>query len=450
MPIQQAARTVQEMLAPGLRIVPAVGDLVHQTKDARKIVEREIRAACGNPRHLAELYPVSEHHTLAGVDIFSDENRRNPWPLYARMRSTAPVIRVPPPFDAWLVFDYDGVRRVLSDAESFSSRVPAPPNWFIFEDAPRHTRLRALISKAFTPRVIAGFEPFIREVSRSLLDLVVDRGEMDLAGEFAVPLAMKVIARMMGIPDSDWPRFRVWSDSILKISYSRGADDEAKRVMIEFAGVTEAMSEYLTTIERRPRGDDLLSQLLSSEVDGLRLTHDEILGFFQLLVVAGQETTANLISNAVLLFLENPVQLGMLRNNPQLLPLAIEETLRCRAPVQWVMRTPTREVRLGVETLSPRELVLPMIGSANRDSKQFARSEEFDITRDPNPHLAFGHGAHFCLGAALARMEARIALGDLLERTRELERGDDEPWEPRKALNVHGPARLAVRFRPTR
>jgi cytochrome P450 len=384
------------------------------------------------------------------MNIFSDENRRNPYPLYARMRATAPVFKVPPPFDAWMIFDYDGVKRVTGDHESFSSRVRAPGNWFIFQDPPIHTKLRALISKAFTPRMITNLEPLIRELSRSLLDQVADRGEMDLAGDFAVPLPMKVIAQMIGIPDADWPKFRAWSDSILKISYARGGDDEARRVMKEFAEVSDEMNEYLTTMiagRHRSPTDDLLGRLIAAEVDGQRLEQHEILGFFQLLVVGGQETTANLINNAILSLLENPNQFTLLEADMKLLPSAIEETLRYRAPVQWVMRTPVREIQLSGQTLLPGQLILAVIGSANRDTQQFERAEEFDITRDPNPHVAFGQGIHFCLGAALARMEARIALSDLLQRLHGLERVSDEPWEPRKALNVHGPSRLPLRFR---
>jgi cytochrome P450 len=387
------------------------------------------------------------------MNIFSDDNRRNPFPLYARMRSMAPVFKVPPPFDAWVIFDYESVKRAVGDHESFSSRVKAPNNWFTFKDPPTHTKLRALISKAFTPRMIINLEPLIRELSQSLLDQVIEGGEMDLASDFAIPLPMKVIAQMIGIPGADWPKFRAWSDSILKISYSRGGDDEAKRVMKEFADVSAEMNEYLITMiaERRksPR-DDLLSHLIAAEVDGQRLAQDEILGFFQLLVVGGQETTANLINNAILSLLENPSQLALLRANMRLLPSAIEETLRYRAPVQWVMRTPAREIQLGGQTLLPGELTLAVIGSANRDSQYFERPEEFEITRDPNPHVAFGHGIHFCLGAALARMEARIALTDLLERLTGLERVTDQPWEPRKALNVHGPSHLPIRFQPGR
>jgi cytochrome P450 len=386
------------------------------------------------------------------IDLFSDDVRRNPFALYDQARRHSPLLRVPPPFDAWVVFDYDGVKRVLSEHETFSSRVPAPRNWFIFHDPPVHTKLRGLISRAFTPRVIANLEPHIRELSRQLLDAVVERGRMDLATDYAVPLPMKVISEMIGIPPAEWARFRRWSDSILKLSYGRQGTPEAEASIGEFVAVTAEMNHYLTEMIAQRRAapkDDLLTRLVEAEVDGQRLSQEEILGFFQLLVVGGQETTANLINNAVLCLTENPSQLGLLKSRMDLLAPAIEEVLRYRSPLQWLMRTPTRDVELHGHTLRPGELVLPMIGSANRDPKHFDHADRFDITRHPNPHLAFGSGIHFCLGAPLSRMEARIALTDMLGRLNGLTlEKPDKPWEPRKVLHVHGPASLPVRFEP--
>jgi len=383
------------------------------------------------------------------VNIFSDANRRDPFPLYAAMREASPVFRVPPPFDAWLVFDFDGVKRVLSDPATFSSRVPAPKHWFIFSDAPDHTRQRGLIAKAFTPRMIAGLEGRVAALSRELLDDVMGRGEMDLATDYAVPLPMKVIAGMIGIPESDWEKYRRWSDAILALSYTRQGGPEAEAAFDEFVAVSDEMDEYLkgmTAARHASPRNDLLTRLVAADVDGERLTHAQILGFFQLLLLGGQETTANLINNAILCFLEHPEQLARVRERPELLPGAIEEVLRYRSPLQWLMRTPTREVELHGQMLKPGELVLAMLGSANRDGRQFPDAERFDVSREPNAHLAFGYGAHFCLGAALSRMEARIALTDLLGRLKNLRRASDEPWEPRKALHVHGPSRLPVRF----
>jgi cytochrome P450 len=375
--------------------------------------------------------------------------------MYQQMRSHSPVLHLPPPFDVWMVFDYDGVKRVLSDHEAFSSAVHAPKNWFIFYDPPRHTKMRGLISRAFTPRVVANLEPRIRELSRELLDRSVPRGQLDLATDYATPLPMMVISEMIGIPASDWPRFKRWSDMVLRLSYTMGGIDpaEAQAAMADFQSVTAEMDHYVgeTIRERRARpADDLMTGLVQAEIDGERLTQSEILGFFQLLVVGGQETTANLISNAMLCLLENPRQLALLRKQMELLPSAIEEVLRYRSPLPWLMRTPTQPVELSGQTIPPGALVLPMIGSANRDERHFPAADQFDITRDPNPHIAFGHGVHFCLGATLARMEARIALTDLLARMDQIELASDAPWPPRRALNVHGPASLPIRFQATK
>lgn len=168
--------------------------------------------------------------------------------------------------------------------------------------------------------------------------------------------------------------------------------------------------------------------------------------FFQLLLIAGTETTTNLINNAVLSLMENPGQLELLRGNPGLIPLAIEETLRYRSPVQFVFRATTRDVEMHGQTIPAGVLVMPVIGAANRDPRQFANPDRFEITRDPNPHIAFGHGVHFCIGAPLSRLEARVALTDLLTRLPRLERSTTEPWEPRQALHVLGPTRLGLRW----
>jgi cytochrome P450 len=384
------------------------------------------------------------------MDIFSGEMRRNPYALYDQIRASSPVLHIPPPFNAWLVFDYDGVKQVLSDPETFSSAVPAPRNWFLFSDPPSHTKQRRLISRAFIPRVVTNLEPRIRLLSRELLDSVIERGEMDLATDYAIPLPMKIIASMIGIPLSDCGTFRTWSDSILQISRARSGDEERERVHAEFASTTAEMSRYLAEMvaERRtsPK-DDLLTRLIEAEVDGEWLSHEELLGFFQLLVVGGQETTANLINNAMLCLIEHPDQMALLRKRRELLPLAIEEVLRYRSPLAWLMRTPTRDVEMRGQVIPAQALVLPMIGSANRDPQHFSDAGHFDIERDPNPHIAFGYGSHFCLGAALARVEAKIALTDLLDRFAEITLTSDAPWEPRQALNVHGPASLPIAFK---
>jgi cytochrome P450 len=385
------------------------------------------------------------------MEVFSDETRRDPYPLYEQIRSTTPLLREPQS-GLWMIFDYDGVKRVLADHETFSSR-HGPADWMIFQDPPHHAKLRALVSQAFTPRSIANLEPRIRDISRQLLDQALPRGQMDLAADYSVPLPMMVISELLGIPPEDRPRFERWNQAILEMSYlvpaGRTFNEQTQNVMNQFMAVTVEMNGYLSGVLEQRRSqpkDDLLTRLASAELDGQRLTQADILGFFQLLLLAGQETTTNLINNSILCFIENPDAIARLREQMRLLPSAIEEVLRFRSPLQWMFRLTKREVELHGETIPAGKVVLAMIGSANRDPKQFVDAETFDIARDPNPHIGFGHGNHFCLGAALARLEARTALTDLLKQTRDIKLASDEPWEPRKGLHVHGPISLLIRF----
>ena len=392
------------------------------------------------------------------LDLFSDDMRRNPYAVYNRMRGDSPVFHLAP-FDLWTIFDFDGVKRALADQAAFSSDLSHAPGqgnpgrWFIFFDPPRHTKLRALIAKAFTPRVVADLEPRIRRLSRELLDGVIDCGDVDPVAAFSAPLPMRVIAELLGVPAEDWPRYKRWSDTILKVANTFAPGEEADRIFAEYGAVTEEMRAVLPGLIARVRSarpDDLLARLVEAEVDGERLTQQEILGFVQLLLVGGQETTVNLINNAVLCLLENPDQLARLRGGPDLLPSAIEEVLRYRSPLQWMPRATTRNVEMYSRVIPAGKIVLPMMGSANRDPGAVLRRRPVRHRPHPNPHLAFGHGIHACLGAPLARLEARIALGDFLERVDEFELATDAPWEPRQALSVHGPSRLQIRFTPGR
>jgi cytochrome P450 len=227
--------------------------------------------------------------------------------------------------------------------------------------------------------------------------------------------------------------------------------DDAERASAAFAAAMAEMEPYVAALiaaRRRAPADDLLTGLVQATVDGECLTDDEILGFFQILLVAGSETTTNLIDNAMICFLDHPAELARLRAAPHLIPTAIEEVLRYRSPAQAMFRRTHGAITLHGQTIPEGALVLAMIGAANRDPAAFAEPDRFDVGRDPNPHLGFGHGAHFCLGAWLSRLEGRIALADLLERLQDVTLASDGPWEPRKAFHVHGPTRLPVRFRP--
>jgi cytochrome P450 len=388
------------------------------------------------------------------LEFVTDEMLRDPHPMYAMMRDGAPVLHVPQA-ELWMLFGYDDVKRAMADPATFSSRA-APPggealNWLIFFDPPRHTKLRALVAKAFTPPAIAALEPRIVEVARHLLDQHRRSETWDLVGEFSVPLPLMVIAEMIGIPSDEYATFKRWSDAMLGLAETISAEGAQKHdASVAFGVASGEMREYLKHLladRRRAPREDLLTRLLEGSVDGEVLTADEILGFFQLLLLAGNETTTNLISNAVLSLTENPEQLALLRAKPDLLPAAIEETLRFRSPVQLVFRQTTCDVEVGGQHIPADNLVLLVIGSANRDSAIFPNAEQFDVERDPNPHIAFGHGIHFCLGAPLARLEARIALREFFTRFEHFERAENEPWQPRKAFHVHGPTCLPIKVR---
>ena len=387
------------------------------------------------------------------IDLYSPEFRRNPFPFYAEIRERLPLMK-DPQSGAWMILDYDGVKSALTAHQQFSSEMKhagrGNPEWIIFMDPPRQQRLRGLVSRAFTPKAIAELEPLIREISRRLLRKVAKRGEMELVEEYAAPLPMMVIAEMIGIPAGDWTRFRRWSDTILKLSYTVKADAQADEAITDYASLKGEMHPHLrAVIEERTAvpEDDLMTRLVQAEVDCQRLTESEIIGFIELLIVAGQETTSNLIVNAVLCLSEFPEQRARLKAEPALLGSAIEEVLRYRSPVQWLFRATTCDVEMHGQTIPKGALVIPLVGSANRDPRQFADPELFDVGRSPNAHIGFGHGVHFCLGVELSRLEARVALPDLMEHLGEIEVDAGAAWEPRSALHVHGPARLPIRFR---
>jgi cytochrome P450 len=389
------------------------------------------------------------------MDLFSPATRRDPYPLYDQLRATSPVLHLPGP-DLWVVFGHDAVKRALSDHETFSSNVgPSRGNrfeWLLFMDPPRHTQLRAILGRAFTARSIAGLAPRIRALTRELLDRVgdpdCDRGELDLVADLATPLPMMVIAELLGLPIDDWRRLAGWSEAIVNLGNTIAGGD-AEHAAAEFARADAEMTGYLATVIAARRGQpagDLISRLVTAEPGGEPLDAPAITRFCQLLLAAGTETTTNLIDNAVLCFAAHPDQLARVRARPDLLPQAIEEVLRYRTPVQAMFRATRCAVELDGARIPAGAFVIAMIGAANRDPGRFAEPARFDVARAPNPHLAFGHGIHFCLGAPLSRLEAGIALAELLGRFAQLELASPD-WPPRGSFHVHGPAALPVRFR---
>jgi len=370
----------------------------------------------------------------------------DPFPWYAQMRQASPVW-----LDAgsgtWHVFAYDHVQRVLSDHAAFSSRLNAGGGSpigasIIAADPPRHTQLRSLVSQAFTPRAVARLEVRIREIVGGLLDDVARRGEMDIVDDLAYPLPVIVIAELLGIPPEDRARFKVWSDALVTGQQRGGGPGgDLQREMTAY---------FMETVTRRRAapGDDLISGLLQAQIEGSHLGLPEVLGFCVLLLVAGNETTTNLIANAVLTVQEHAGMAEALVAGPDLLVPAIEEVLRFRSPVQVMFRTACTDLRLGDADIPAGAHIAAWIGSANRDESQFPDAAHFDPARSPNRHLAFGQGIHFCLGAPLARLEAVIALGELWRRCANLRLVPGTVPERMASHVVFGPQHLPVTFRP--
>lgn len=386
------------------------------------------------------------------MDLFTKETRRNPYPLYERVRAMGPV-QHDSRADFWILLNYASCKRALNDTAAFSSNLAGfagrrTPPWMIFSDAPRHTELRGLVARAFTPGFIANLEPRIRAITRELLDRAMRDGRMDFAADAAIPLPMCVIAEMIGIPAEHWTLFRAWSDEILALSETLQGNDARAAAGARFHRTQDEMRSYMDALiatRGEARGYRLLTRLVQAQ-----LTRDELMSFLELLLVGGSETTTNLLNNALLCLMEHPGELARLRANSALLPAAIEEVLRYRSPIQFVFRATRQDVAIADRCIPAGQLILVMIGAANRDPAAFEEPDRFDIGRNPNPHLALGHGVHFCLGAALARLEARIALPEFLQRVSHFESAATDPAKPRSALHVLGPQNLPLRYTPTR
>jgi cytochrome P450 PksS len=376
-------------------------------------------------------------------DITSAAFKADPFPFFERLRRDDPVCAVPVPGwkEAWLVTRYDDVAAVLKD-ERFGKdpvgaearKQPWVPPFFrpltrnmLDLDAPDHTRLRALVQKAFTPRLVEALEPRIAALTEELLDRAPKT--MDLIADFALPLPATVIAEMLGIPAEDRHRFHRWSRRIVSLSPTGGG-------MLVGAPAAIAFMRYIRRLvaERRSTPtDDLLGRLVAAEESGDRLSADELVAMVFLLLVAGHETTVNLIGNGVLALLRQRDEWDRLCADPGLLPSAVEELLRYGAPLLTASeRYARQDVVVGGTTIPQGSLVYGVLASANRDERQFPRADVLDVARAPNRHLAFGLGVHFCLGAPLARLEGRVAIDRLVRR------------RPRLALAVD-PGRLRWR-----
>lgn len=336
----------------------------------------------------------------------------------------------------WRVCDYDTAAAVLADPKTFSSDLsslaPTQEDFetftqgnFVGMDPPEHRRLRTLVSQAFTPRVVEGLAPRIEALVARLLDRVADQERFDLVEALAYPLPIIVIAELLGIPAEEHLLFQEWVSILFSGDQLGEAPDAAdiERALEAIAPTVREMNGYMLEHIRTRRanpGEDLTSRLIASEVDGVRLRDQQMVGFVALLLVAGHVTTTALLGNAVVTFDRHPGTNEALRADPGLLPTAIEEVLRWLPPFPELGRRVARPVVLGGRELAPDTMVMTHLGAANRDPSHFTDPDVFDVTRAPNPHLTFGHGIHFCFGAPLARLEARLALRALQERFRTL------------------------------
>ncbi|MGH7965057.1 MAG: cytochrome P450, partial [Candidatus Binatia bacterium] len=358
---------------------------------------------------------------------FVPEVRENPYPYYAYLRQHAPVYQVPGA-GFWAVSRYDDVFSIVKNPQVFSATIlvaallgeftpfaPEAPS-MVSQDPPGHTRLRKLANRAFTPRRIASLESHLREVVDKLLDPIAARGECDLVRDLSAPLPTIAVAELLGVPPERRDDFRRWSDDVVHSMNSDVLTDEDRvQIRQSIADFRAYFHEAIETCRRHP-GDNLLSDLVRAEEEQQRLTSEEILSLAVLLVAAGNETTTNLISNTVMALFRHPEEYAKVRANPTLVPSLLEETLRYDSPVQVWFRLTTQEVEVAGTTLPAGSVVTLLLGAANHDERKFPDPERFDILRNPEGHLAFSYGIHYCLGASLARLEAKLALEGLLRR----------------------------------
>ena len=350
------------------------------------------------------------------------EVQGNPYPFYAALRRNDPAAWLEP-LQCWALSRYADVDFALCNPQIFSSAKwlaqsigdlnPAPEvSWMIESDPPDHTRLRKLVNKGFTPRMVVRLEPQIRAIARALLETARARPEFDFVTDFSSPLPVIVIAEMLGVDLEHRQDFRRWSDNIV-LATSRPDDPAARDLVRRSNAEMRAYLEAVIAKRRKQPQNDLITAMVQAEEERQVLTADEILAMSVLILAAGNETTMNLLSNTVLALVEHPEVATRVRADRVLVPQLIEEMLRYDSPVQIVFRRTLRQVELSRKVIPADEVVFLLLGSANHDEEKFSDPERFDIDRDASEHLAFGFATHYCLGAQLARPEARVALEEL-------------------------------------
>lgn len=402
-------------------------------------------------------------------DLNSAEFLADPYPVYDRMRSNDPVYWSEQN-SYWLLTRYADIVSLIPNEKLSSNRIAAHadrmPNeikeqfrpfftavssWMLMVDPPDHTRLRGLVNKAFTPGVVANMQRLIQELVDDMLTRVESHGRMDVITDLANPLPAMVIAELLGVPRTDQRQFKEWSDDMTKAL--SGIDSaKSKEELFGLYGIAQKsimqlssyFKERINELRLHPQ-ENLLSALAQAEEQGDRLTENELFANCVLLMMAGHETTTNLIGNGILALLRNPEQKEALATNPALIVSAVEELLRYDSPVQKMARIALSDIAVDGKQIKKGQLVCFCFGAANRDPEQFVTPQQLDIARKPNRHLAFGHGLHYCVGAALARLEGQIAVSSLLHRLPKV-RLENESAEWHRDFTLRGLKSLPVVF----
>jgi len=384
----------------------------------------------------------------------------NPYPLFHRLRTEDPV-HWDAFLHAWVVTRYKDVVTVLH--QHSAQRTPTPEQLaaiglaslnpiaeimvkqMLFLDAPAHTRLRSLASQAFAPQRVEVLREHIREIANRLLDNVESKGEMDVIADLAEPLPCIVTAEMLGVPVEDYQQLKTWSQDFAEmLGNFQHNPDRALRILQSVMDMADYFRSAMREQRLRPRGG-LVSSLMNAQIDGDRLTEEEVIANSIVTMVGGQETTTNLIGNGVLALLQNPDQLEKLRSDLSLIPSAVEELLRYESPSQHTARLAPEDTILGGKRIRKRQAIIAVMAAGNRDPERFSDPDRLDITRTDNRHLAFGWGAHFCFGAALARIEGQIVFELMLRRLSSWTL-DSVPLVWRSNLGLRGLTRLPIRF----
>jgi cytochrome P450 family 142 subfamily A polypeptide 1 len=376
----------------------------------------------------------------------------NPYADWEWMRDNAPAY-----WDAknevWALTRYDDVLAAEKDPATYSShRAPRPHGqhlpMMISMDAPEHSSRRKLVSKGFTPRRVRDHEPTIRRICTQIIDRVAAKGECDFVWDIAAPLPLLLIADMLGFPPDAYDDLLRWSDDLIRATTADAPPEVLQAGAGAMIGFREFQLGVIADRRAKPPQDDLVSVLCHAEIDGERLDDESIINESLLILIGGDETSRHVMTDGMLALLEHPDQLDILRSDPSAMEVGVEELLRWVSPIKNMSRTVTRDTVVHGQTLHGGDQVILMYPSANRDPRVFDTPDRFDVRRDPNPHLAFGFGPHFCMGASLARLELKVMFSELLRRVPDVHLAGDP--QPRRSSNfISGPEAMPVAFTPS-